>query len=182
MPFLRAAIPRLLAAAPARRGGGLHRSGLIPEDIACCKCPFQPFLGSRALQGFSKAEIGCLALPCRWFHASSIVRLGRTTGHTGGVPPSDIIQATTRTGNASQYRGEILRFTGGAALLKSGSNHLNDVHDTSTPVRLASWVVLTGVSWISQSGTWRACISIGQSKVLLGTFPTEEEAARAYDR
>ena len=39
----------------------------------------------------------------------------------------------------------------------------------------------TGVNWDAQSGRWRAEISVRRSRITLGSFDDEEDAARAYD-
>ena len=38
-----------------------------------------------------------------------------------------------------------------------------------------------GVEWIPKANRWRARITVHQKRTSLGTFPTEEAAARAYD-
>lgn len=39
-----------------------------------------------------------------------------------------------------------------------------------------------GISWHSNEGKWRACVTVNGKKISLGYFTDEIEAAKAYDR
>jgi hypothetical protein len=93
------------------------------------------------------------------------------------VPNTPILNFATRDDADDQSENSHM-----CASSSDAHNHANGDSDVSRTQDDKNTPVYTGVSRSGLNGRWRAQLSTRGRTVHLGTFPTAEEAARAWDR
>lgn len=104
------------------------------------------------------------AVRCIWNPRRQTIYMHRII--VPGYPQVDHID-----GNALDNRRSNLR---GATAMENQRAYRCPKTNTSSRFR--------GVSWHRRDGVWRAYIKVGQKGYSLGTFRTEEDAAKEYDK
>lgn len=99
--------------------------------------------------------------------------------------------AQIRVSSKLQYLGRFVTIRAAAeaynkaALELSGEYaHINDLSllpAETEPPKVCPSSKCSGVSWAKHLGKWRARVTLGNKRIHLGYFPSENEAAQAYD-